>query len=212
MSISLSLHAEGLETVNDLIHYCQALGAKPGGVNLLSHPRAEGGPTSAQLLKWHAHLEGTGHPYPKRDFVTNSKSDNEEIAKAYAKTLDEEMKKFIKQKAKWEKLKSRSVMGQYTTRTGKIKELKPPPDKRLKANAWLTKAHIAGMKIYMEQVHNRIERELSNTGDVPELSESYTKRKREVKGFIDMMKWTGQILDNLDFGGVGGKNIRVTKK
>ena len=190
-----------------MIQYVQAMGSKVGGVELLAHDRAKGTASNDDLLLWHAHLKGHGWKYPKRDFVTSSKSDLNEIATEAVKSLDQEMQKYIDRMRRYERLKARSVGGHYTTRTGKVKELKKPPDVAQVANQWGAKMLRAGMKIYMEQVHDRMERGVSNAGSVPPLNKKTVDRK----GHDEFMKETAQLLDNLDFGGLGGKNIRVTR-
>ena len=207
MSFELSLNVEGMETVNHILHYCKELGSKPGGANLVAPGRDQSGVTSGQLLKYHAHLEGSNWTFPKRDYITNSAADNEKIGEAYAKTWDAEIQKHINRKLKYEKQRARIAAGKKYKRP-----LKPPRDKKHMANMWRAKMHKAGMKIYMGQVHDRLKTKHSNTGSIPELSPKYAEQKRKQVGFTDpILVKTAQILDALDFGGLGGKNIRVTK-
>jgi hypothetical protein len=207
MSIRLNFDIEGMETVNNLLHYLRRLGAKPGGVNLLAHSRNED-ITNADLLQWHAHKKGSNWNYPQRDFISSSTGDLNEIGKKSAQALDAEMQKYINRVQKFTKSVIRHGGTSYRTRTGKIKQLKAPPDTRQMANQWAAKMFRAAMKAYMKQAHDRIMSERSNTGSVPPLAD----KTKERKGHDAILRETGQILDNLDFGGIGGRNIRVTKE
>ena len=104
---------------------------------------------------------------------------------------------------------------QYRTRTGKVRDIKPPPDQKKRVQQLAYKSLQAAMKKNMAQSLERLDNQRSNTGTIDSIDpeSSYGKQKARDVGFVNPpLKKSGQIVDNLDSGGTGGKNIKVTTK
>ena len=193
--ITLSLEVEGLEVIHREMCIERAQGAKGVAIELLSHPREDAGVTNAQLLKWHA--EGKGK-LPKRDAVTPTQAETNEIAQAYLDEKVKEIAKQFKRAKRYQKQAARAVGGIITSRTGKQRKLAPPPNVKQLANQRLKKCGTAAMKRWMEISMQHIEEGRGAFGPIPQIDpdSAYGKKKLTDHHFVNpALQASGQITD-----------------
>ena len=183
----VTLETQGLKGVTQVLDALQQLGAQVGAVELHTRKRDDSDATNAEILRW---LAEQG-----RDFITPSGKDTDEIARTFAAELERRLGKQFSQLNvvdKWVGSGFQKKLSVFATELG---------------SAGLMEA----MKKYMDQVSKRIDKQETNVPPLKtELSDSY-KKKKEKKGWLDIGKFTGQLIDNLNPDGKGARNIRLKK-
>lgn len=80
-----------------------------------------------------------------------------------------------------------------------------------KGSVVAAKALKAAMVEYMKIVTRHIESKSGANGKFKPLDPDYVQHKINAIGFDDMLKWTGQLLDNLNPDGTSARNVRLLK-
>jgi hypothetical protein len=209
MSVYPTLETEGLEVVARVLDALASLGSKIGAVELNSIEREGIGPTNAELLRFLAGLDRDGKirdGAQKRDFITPSEEDLEDISEAFANEIERRVSNEFSEDVGYG-VKDRMILLNEWFKSGFGKKLSSFASQM--AGAALKKA----MLKYMEQVTDRID--YGRTNNPPfdrRLSEQYEKWKKNVYGFAyPIGKATGQLIDNLNPDGLGSRNIRLKK-
>jgi len=211
MSVYPTLETEGLEVIARVLDALASLGSKIGSVELNSVGREETSTKNGEILRFLAGLDRDGNPVdgvPKRDFITPSEADLEEISEAFAEEIERRCSGEFSESAGLG-IKDRTILLNEWFRSGFGKK---------KLSAFASQMSGAALKKamlkYMEQVSCRID--YGRTNNPPfdrRLSERYEKWKRDVFGFAyPIGKATGQLIDNLNPDGLGSRNIRLKKR
>jgi hypothetical protein len=190
MGINIDFKATGLDDaikeLGKMIKALEKAGSSIKGVALHSRNRDDSSASNAQILEW---LKEGG-----RDFVTNSSEDNEALAKVAAAEIERRLNTALSKKA----------VASKAAETGR--------EASQVATEISAAYHMAAMKKYMEQISDRIRSQKSNNGSLKPLSESYADWKKKKVGNAEPIGvLTGQLLDNLDGSGLGGRNIKLIK-
>jgi DNA-binding transcriptional MerR regulator len=190
MGINIDFKARGLDEalkeIKKIIKALEKAGSSIKGVALHARNRDDSSASNAQILEW---LKEGG-----RDFVTNSSEDNEALAKVAAAEIERRLNTALSKKA----------VAAKAAETGR---------EASQVATEISAAYLmAAMKKYMEQISDRIRSQKSNNGSLKPLSESYAEWKKKKVGNAEPIGvLTGQLLDNLDGSGLGGRNIKLIK-
>lgn len=187
MGIELKLETEGLQQITDALDILRQLNSRVGAVELHARKRTDSSATNAEILSW---LNESG-----RDFTTNTKAQNEEIAQAFASELERRLGVEFSKKAVIDKWGGRGGNKQL----GKT------------ASELSASSLVLACKKWMMQISDRIENEETNVPPLEPLSEDYAERKLNDVGHDKIGRYTGQLLDNLNPDGLGARNIRLKK-
>lgn len=212
----VTLETEGIQQLEQMLSALSKLGSSLNAVELHSRRRepyelkgkrfgAES--TNAEVLHF--------LKLQKRDFITQSPKDNEEIAKAGADEMERILKEAFSTKAVLDKWgKQQTTAAKMWAKAGGPKE-----DYFQSLEQFATKLTSqmlrAAMKKYMHQIVNRIETQTTNNPPFnDQLSAEWIEIKRQLtSGWTKPIgKLSGQLTDNINPDGHGSRNIRVKRR
>jgi hypothetical protein len=194
--IELNFKAEGLEKALFILEELKAAGSTYSGIELIGKSRKRGVSVDAQdISKNNAEIlllqAGLG-----RDAISTTPDENERIAQAAADVFSASAIIEESYSKQLEDAKKRGNEGAIKKKIASLRAIKVLQ---------------AAMKEYMEIVTEHIEAESGAKGAFKPLSAKYRQRKLNDIGFTDMLRYTGQILENLDSTGLSFKNMRLLK-
>jgi hypothetical protein len=192
----ISIEEEGLQEAYNLLQMLQHLGTSISSVELNTikrkpSPYEDPDVNNTDILEY---LADQG-----RDFVSSNANDLQEMEEAFVNEVERRLGAMLSV------VKMASKVARFSNKFGGA---------RKEAASTAGAAFIKMMKVYMEQVADRID--LQDTNNPPfnsELSPEYALVKsRRTGGWIyPIGKLTGQLIDNLNSSGPAGGKIRLRK-
>jgi hypothetical protein len=222
MSIEIQLETEGIQQVEQMLSVLSTIGSKLGAIELHSRRREPyvdrdtgdvfGNEASNSTILRSLKAQG-------RDFITASSSDLDEIANSAANEAERILGSEFSKGAAIDKWTHQQRKADLKLKRDRSAGANPDPSKYFRGldqfATDLSRALLeASMKTWMRQISRRIDK--SETNNPPfngKLSDEWYQQKISLTDgwAYPIGKLSGQLLDNLNPDGLGGRNIRLRK-